>query len=229
MPEITYPNPDIAELTQKKSVLLADDHGIIRDAIKYYIEEDDEYCVTAEASNGIEALELLMNNSYDLLITDISMPEMNGVELIEKVKELNPEQKSLILSMYGDSNIVKEMLGKGADGFVMKNASKSELNEAIDRILNGENFFSKEIFNSLLDNLTNKKGSTKSSFKVALSAREKEILDLIVKEYTNLEIADKLFISVRTVETHKRNLIEKTRSRNVAGLVKYAMKTRIMG
>ncbi len=205
-----------------KSILLIDDHQLIRDAIKFYFDKDPEFQVKGEASNGYEALQLLVENTYDIVISDINMPMMDGLELMEKIRSNYPEQKVIVLSMHGDGSAINKMISLGAQGYILKNAAKSELKEALIKILGGENYFSKEVYDAIINRIA-RKPTQRLTVETELSSREKEVLSLIVDEYSNKEIADKLFISIRTVETHKRNLLEKTGCKNIAGLVVYAM------
>ncbi len=210
------------------NILLVDDHEMIRDAIKTYFNESDQFQVKDEAENGIEALELLKENQYDVVLTDINMPKMDGIELMKSVKSQYPEQKALVLTMFNDTSQIKRMIELGANGYILKNASKDELFSALNKILDGEDYYSKEVYDSLINTIAKRKSKQRLTYEVRLSEREKEVLVLIANEYSNQEIADKLFISIRTVETHKRNLLEKTGCKNVAGLVMYAVEKNII-
>ena len=211
-----------------KKILLVDDHAIIRDAIRTYFEQNDQYELSAEAKNGIEALELLKQNSFDLVLSDISMPEMDGLELMQSIKSSFPDQKVLVLSMFSDNAQIKKMIEYGANGYILKNATRDELFMAIEEILSGKNYYSKEVYDTLISSIAKRKPKERLALEVDLSDREKEVLILIANEYTNQEIADKLFISHRTVESHKRNLLDKTGCKNVAGLVMYAVERDIV-
>lgn len=208
----------------KKTILLVDDHKIIRDGLKLYFEDNAYYEVAAEAPNAMEALNILKENDFDLVITDISMPEMDGIKFTQELKILKPQQKVMALTMISENQHIKHMLSAGVNGYILKNADKSEIFRAIETILNNENYFSGEVTKIIMDNMAGKKKPTKRlSIETPLTRREKEVLELIVKEYSNQEIADELFISVRTVDAHKRNLLEKTGCKNIAGLVVYAL------
>ncbi|MEQ8473764.1 MAG: response regulator transcription factor [Marinoscillum sp.] len=208
----------------KKTILLVDDHKIIRDGLKLYFEDNDRYEVAAEAPNAMDALKILKEEDFDLVITDISMPEMDGIKFTQELKAFKPNQKVMALTMISENQHIKHMLSAGVNGYILKNADKSEIFRAIETILNGENYFSGEVTKIIMDNMAGKKKPTKRlSIETPLTRREKEVLELIVKEYSNQEIADELFISVRTVDAHKRNLLEKTGCKNIAGLVVYAL------
>lgn len=213
---------------KKKTILLVDDHKIIRDGLKLYFEDSDNYEVAAEAEHGEHALEVLNDSSFDLVITDISMPVMDGITLTQKIKEKNPEQKIMALTMMGENQHIKHMLSAGVNGYILKNSDKSEILKAIDTITAGDNYYSNEVTKIIMDSMSGKKKpQQRLTLETPLTSREKEVLKLIVKEYSNQEIADELFISVRTVDAHKRNLLEKTGCKNIAGLVVYALEHNI--
>lgn len=206
------------------SILLVDDHELIRDAIKYYFKEDEEFNVVNEACDGLEALRFLESNMYDIVISDINMPNMDGLGLMQQIRTLYPDQKVLVLSMHGDASAINKMISLGAYGYILKNASKVDLKEALHKIIGGENYFSKDVYEAIISRIAKKREPKKRlTLETQLSNREREVLQLIINEHSNQEIADKLFISIRTVETHKRNLLEKTGCKNIAGLVMYAV------
>lgn len=153
---------------------------------------------------------------------------MDGITLTQKIKEMNPEQKIMALTMMGENQHIKHMLSAGVNGYILKNSDKSEILQAIDTITNGDNYYSNEVTRIIMDSMTGKKKpQQRLTLETPLTSREKEVLKLIVKEYSNQEIADELFISTRTVDAHKRNLLEKTGCKNVAGLVVYALEHNI--
>ncbi|WKK78017.2 response regulator transcription factor [Marivirga salinae] len=204
-------------------VLLVDDHRLIRDGIRFYLEkEGHEITIVGEASDGKQALIFLEKNpdEVDIMLTDISMPEMNGVELATEVNKKFQSVKIIALTMIKDSQYVKQMLQAGASGYLLKNAREKEIVDAVKAVYNGESYYAQEATKAIMDFMSKKK---QDSDVVAISKREKEVLRLIIDELSNQEIADKLFISIRTVEAHKRNLMEKTGSKTLAGLVKYAI------
>ncbi|WP_425390695.1 response regulator [Ekhidna sp.] len=211
-----------------RTLLLVDDHQIIRDGIRFYFEGDDEFVIKDEAENGLEALELLKNNSYDIVLTDINMPTMDGIEFMKQLREDHPEQKVLVLSMYNEAGYINKMIALGANGYVLKKSDKAELVSAIKKVLDGQDHYSDEVYKTIIGNIAGRKPKERLTLEAELSDREKEVLVLIANEYTNQEIADKLFISIRTVETHKRNLLEKTGCKNVAGLVMYAVERNLV-
>jgi DNA-binding NarL/FixJ family response regulator len=203
-------------------IALADDHKIVRDGIKTMLESQPEIDVVVEASNGNEILEKLENKLVDLVIMDISMPEKDGIQATKELKEKHPNIKVLALTMSNDDLHIRQMIQAGASGYIMKSAGRKDLKDAIETIMNGKHYFSDEATQSIMMDLVKGKGKSTAMDAVHITDRELEILELIVQEFTNQEIAEKLFISSRTVDAHRRNLLQKTGARNTAGLVKYA-------
>lgn len=205
--------------------MLVDDHKMIREGIKTYLAEDPKYDIVGEAKNGIDCLKQLENLEVDLILTDLHMPEMDGIELAREVKDKHPEIKLIALTMMGESQHIKQMLAEGALGYLLKNCGETEVKLAIQNVMMGGTYYSPEVTNIIMNNIRKVKPKSGSNvaMEMPLTDREKEVLKLILKEYTNQEIADELFISVRTVDAHKRNLLDKTGSKNVAGLVIYAI------
>lgn len=203
-------------------VLLVDDHKIVRDGIKLMLESQAGIDVAGEAENGKEALSKLKNTTIDLVVMDINMPEMDGVTATKAIKENFPDVKVLALTMSNDELHIRQMIQAGASGYIMKSAGRSDLNDAILTIMEGRHYFSDEATQSIMMDLVRGKGKSSTPEPIHITDRELEILELIVKEHTNQEIAEKLYISSRTVDAHRRNLLQKTGARNTAGLVKYA-------
>jgi DNA-binding NarL/FixJ family response regulator len=204
------------------NVLLADDHKIVRDGIKLMLESQPEINVIAEAENGMEVLQKLKHQKVDIIVMDINMPEMDGITSTRAVKEKYPDLKILALTMSNDDLHVRQMIQAGASGYIMKSAGRKELKDAINTIMKGQHYFSSEATESIMMDLVKGKGKSTTPDPIHITDRELEILELIVQEYTNQEIGEKLFISSRTVDAHRRNLLQKTGARNTAGLVKYA-------
>lgn len=205
-------------------ILLADDHDIVRDGIRMLLEDEVGFKIAAEAENGKEAIKACKEHDIDLIIMDINMPEMNGIEATEKIKESFPEIKVLALTMMDEDQHIRDMIEAGASGYILKSSGKIELVDAITTILDGQHYFSNDATKSVMMDLV--KGTTKkdSTDPGNITDREKEVLELIVKQYTNQEIAEELHISTRTVDAHRRNLLQKTDAKNTAGLVTYAIK-----
>ncbi|MEM9895366.1 MAG: response regulator transcription factor [Bacteroidota bacterium] len=210
------------------NILVVDDHKIIRDGIKFYFEGDEEFSITNEAENGLLALEILKNEHFDIILTDINMPEMDGLEFMRSIRTNHSDQKVLVLSMFNEAAYINKMIALGANGYVLKKADKNELVRAIKSVLKGEDYYSEEVYKTIVGNIAGRKPKQRLTLETELSDREKEVLIHITEELSNQEIADKLYISIRTVETHKRNLLEKTGCKNIAGLVMYAIERNII-
>lgn len=214
----------------KINIVIVDDHEIVRDGIIAMLEEYDDIRVSGEAKSGEEVLQLCeeKGNKFNLIIMDLNMGEMGGIEATRKIKERFPDIKILALTMMKDEEKIREMTEAGASGYIFKNSGMEELVEAIHKVMDGELYFSDEAVYSII---TRKKDeeSKKQEGETDLTDREIEVLELICKEYTNAEIAEKLYISVRTVDAHRRNLLQKTGARNTAGLVRYAMRHNLLG
>lgn len=212
---------------KKCKILLVDDHVLIREGMRTIIE-DEEVQVVAEASNGLEALKVLTETEVDVVLVDINMPEMNGIEFTQKAQEQFPHVKVIALTMMAESHYIKNMLEAGAVGYILKNSQKHELKEALETVLDGGTYYGEEVGKAVLD-FFNKRNRSKSSINENLfTPRELEVLQLVVKEYDNQQIAEELFISVRTVEAHKRNMIEKAGVKNLAGLIVHVVKNGIV-
>ncbi|WP_430816316.1 response regulator [Carboxylicivirga sp. RSCT41] len=208
---------------KKINILLADDHKIFREGIKELLIKEKEINSIMEASSGSEVLSIAEQQSFDVIILDIDMGSPNGIEVTEQLIEQKPEVNILILSMLSIPDFILQALESGAKGYIIKSAGKDELLTAIRCVSNGDSYFSKEVSISLMEQIQKNKTTKKKKSDIPLSKREIEILKLISQEYSNQEIADKLFISTRTVDTHRRNLLEKLEIKNNVGLVKYAI------
>lgn len=207
-------------------ILLVDDHTLFRNGLKMLLDTLPGYEVTGEASNGKEFLELIRKNEYDIVFLDIEMPEINGIEAAKRALEINHDLRIITLSMYGDEEYYDQMIDAGAKGFLLKNTNLQEVKTAIDTVLNGGNYFSQELMQNLLKNYKITKELKEPDS--ALSDREVEILLLISEGLSNQEIGDRLFISKRTVEKHRANILDKTNCRNAAGLIMYAIKNQLI-
>lgn len=209
-------------------VMLADDHKIVRDGIKLMLESQTGIDLISEAENGEQVLKMLEDEPVDIIVMDINMPEKDGIETTKAVKESFPDVKVLALTMSNDELHIRQMIQAGASGYIMKSAGRSELKEAISAIIEGRHYFSSDATQSIMMDLVKGKGKSTNPDPIHITDRELEILELIVQEYTNQEIAKKLYISSRTVDAHRRNLLQKTGARNTAGLVKYAFQNNLV-
>lgn len=204
------------------NILIADDHKMIRDGLKAMLEADKSLHVAAEAKTGLEAQELCRSNEIDLVIMDLNMPDPNGIEATRRIKEEFPDIKVLALTMMQEDEHIRRMLEAGASGYIFKNSGSEELMEAIRTVVSGDYYFSEDAKKAIMMDLVESGGKRKPSGVDDVTDREVEVLKLICKEMTNAEIAEELHISVRTVDAHRRNLLQKTGARNTAGLVRYA-------
>jgi DNA-binding NarL/FixJ family response regulator len=206
------------------NVLIADDHKIFRDGLISLMDGEPDLKVVGEAADGKEVMEKLPLVKPDLILMDISMGEAGGIQTTQMVRERYPEVRILVLSMHSETSYILKMLELGASGYLLKDAGKNEMLSAIRTVASGNSYYSSQVSAKLVEALTKKGKAPRRQDDIPLTPRELEMLKLIAEEYSNQEIADKLFISIRTVDTHKRNLLEKLKVKNTAGLVKYALK-----
>ncbi len=219
-------------------VLIADDHLLIRAGVKSLLEKIKEVEVVGEASNGREALKLLIEFKPDLLLLDISMPELNGLDVAQRVRHDSPATRIIILSMHNHEEYVLQALRSGASGYLLKDAAPNELEIAINAVMKDEIYLSpsisKHLVGDYLRRIENLRGEVNSPVPEKLNpyqrltSRQREILQLIAEGNSTKEIAEKLFISVKTVETHRMQIMERLNIRDIAGLVRYAIKMGII-
>ena len=210
-------------------VLIADDHQLVIDGIKLMLSDQKDVECVAEANNGEEVLQLLKSKAIDIILLDIDMPVLNGIETCKRVKKAYPHIKILVLSMFKEASMIKIMLENGASGYLLKNAGQDEILEAIRRVSNDKEYYSPDVLQTVMRSLTKKEEEkAHKPFIPSLTRREKQVLQLIVDEYTTAEIAEKLFIGFGTVETHRRNLLMKLDVRNTAGLVRMALQYKLI-
>lgn len=213
-----------------KKIIITDDHKIFRQGLKSLIVKESIADVIAEASNGKELINLLSVHKPDLILMDIEMPEMNGVEATQKALELDPSLKVLVLSNFGDEVHYFKIIQAGAKGFILKTSGIKELQTAITEVLDGESYFSNELLRKIITNVNTNEIQNKSKVEQAekLTKREMEVLELVSHGLSNEEIADKMSISVATVKGHRSNLLAKSGTKNTAGLIMYAIKNKII-
>lgn len=207
---------------KKLKLFLVDDHDLFREGLKFLLSEWDLIEEIYEAENGQQFIERLRQQPVDLVLLDIEMPVMNGIEAAKLARETNPEMKIIALSMYSDENYYTSMIESGADGFLLKNSKFASVKRAIEEVAGGKNYFSQEIIQMLVRHLNKQEGEKDN---LVITDREMEILGLICRGHSNIEIAEALQISKRTVDKHRQNLLDKTQSRNTVALVLYAIKS----
>lgn len=214
---------------KKFKVLIADDHAMIRDGVRSLLSKNKELIVAAEASNGTEAVNFFHSMKPDLVILDISMPDINGMEVARQILTEDPEARIIILSMYDDEDYIDQCMQSGVKGYVVKNETGDELDYAVKHVLKGQNYFSSQVqkivFKKYSNNVSKKK---QKEPEVKLTSREVEIIHLISEGFTSHQMADKLFISPRTVETHRANLMKKLTAKNAVELVRKAREMQIV-
>lgn len=214
----------MAEVVQ---VIIVDDHKLVTDCISLFLKGANDIEVIGVVHSGKDALTMLKKLTPEVILLDISMPEMSGIELTEAIKKKYPDIKILILSMHSDYNNISDAIDAGADGYVPKDVSSEELVEAIATVSKGKNYFHSTISDEIVKNYATKRQST-NSILPQLTKRELEVLQLFAEGYNNSEIAEKLFLSVRTIESHKNHILQKTNMKNSVELIKFAIKNKII-
>ncbi len=202
-------------------VLLTDDHVIVRDGIKTLLKKDPEIHVIAEANNGQEALNIMSKEDIDVILLDINMPGMDGLDTSAVIKEKYPSVHIIALTMYREMNMVETMFRNGAKAYLLKSCSREELISAIKGVASGKEYLDEKLRKEFVSYINKpiRRGEYQGP---SISKREREVLQLISEELTTSEIAGKLFISITTVETHRKNMLKKLGVRNTAGLMRYA-------
>ncbi|MDK1119125.1 MAG: response regulator transcription factor [Anaerolineae bacterium] len=210
-------------------VLIAEDHLMVRAGIRALIEKSGDMHVLGEASNGIEAVEMTKKHKPDVLVMDIMMPLMNGIQAAVNLQELKLDTNILLLSMYSDPGLVHQALKCGVKGYVLKSSVSDELLQAVRAVANRQAYLSSPISKIVVETFTNPTQNRLEDDPLSgLSPREKEVLQLIAEEHTSGEIANLLIISEKTVEKHRARLMNKLNARNLAGLVRWAVKFRMV-
>ncbi len=206
------------------NIYIVDDHKMMIDGISALLQTDERFVIVGQNTNPLNALLDIEKKKPHVLITDISMKELTGIELAKRVKALDSNIKILALSMHDDRQTISDMLEVGINGYVLKNTGMDELTAAIIKVANGQMFFSAEVTDTMMKTMLEPKNTNKDT--VSLTPREIEIVKLISTELSNSKIGEKLFISERTVETHRKNIFRKTNTKSVAGLIKLAMESK---
>ena len=214
----------------KTRILIADDHSVVRSGLRLLLRSSPEFAIVAEAEDGEEAVRLAEKHHPDVAIMDISMPKVDGIEATRILKERHPEIQVIILTVHEDEEYVYRILRAGASGYLVKNANKAEIFRAVRSAHAGERFFSPGISRLIVDGFMNRPGEQAPGdekggalAEQALTKRETEILRYIAEGFTNRQIAEKLFLSFRTVNTHRANLMQKLNIHDTAGLVRHAI------
>jgi len=200
-------------------ILLADDHQMIREGMSALLSDVENIDIVTTASNGKEVLEYLKTEPVDLILMDINMPELDGIQTTKKIRRLFPKVKVLILSMHNKEGYIKNAIDVGAKGYILKNTGKTELLLAIDHIIEGHTYFSQEVTETLIKNI-----GAGNPDGITMSKKEKNILELLSDGFTTAEIAETLVASQHTIETYRRNLLLKFKAKNVSELIKISMK-----
>ena len=208
----------------KKTIITVEDHAIFREGLRRIISEMDDMELVGEAPNGIEFLKMLKKVTPDLVIMDIQMPEMDGIEATEKALQFNPSLKILVLSMFGEEEYIFSMVDKGIYGFILKNSDVTDFKKAIMRVSDGQHYYSEEVMQVLVKKVR----GYDTMDKITFTNKENEVLRLLCKGLSNAEIAEKIFISTRTVEGYRNKLLQKTGTSNILNLVIFALRNKLV-
>lgn len=210
---------------EKTKILIADDHTIFRQGLKMLLEQEDDMEVVGEAGNGLEALDLAKKLKPEVLLLDIAMPEMDGVQVAQKLKKILPEIKVIVLTTHAEDQFIFEFLKLGVSGYVLKDSASQELIYSIRKSKDGMAFIDPSISKKVMEKFTQVTGGKKDFIDYGkLSDREKEVLQVVAEGNSNKEVAEKLFISPKTVENHKANIMKKLNIHDRVGLTKYALR-----
>ncbi len=212
---------------KKPDLIIVDDHLIFRQGLKSLITLENIANVIGEASNGIEFLELLSHLKPDVVLMDIDMPHMNGMEATQKAMELFPDLKIIAFTMFGDEEYYYKMIDLGVKGFILKSSGIQELEKALGDVMMGESYFSNELLRKIINNF-GRNASLKPVESHRLTSRELEVLQHICMGLSNDEVAEKLFISAKTVKSHRSNLLEKTNCKNTPALILFAVRNKLI-
>lgn len=208
--------------TPKITVFIVDDHQMLIDGIRALLANESDFEIVGHALRSLEALEKLRKKKVDIIITDINMPDMSGIEFSRAIRLTHPDQKLLALSMFNEKSTITDMLDAGVSGYILKNTGKEELITALKTIAAGGTFFSKEVSEEL------QKSDERMDKRYILTAREREIITYIARGMSHTQIGEKLFISPRTVDTHRTNLMKKLEVNSIAELIKLAIQLKLI-
>lgn len=205
------------------SVLVADDHGIVREGLRRLLDDEDDFEVSGEARDGREVLEQVEQEKPAVVVLDINMPRLGGLETLERLRANHPDVKVILLSVHGDAPFIQSAIALGADGYVLKNGRASEIVTAIRAVTKGGSYFSPVVAREIVEQLRTPRDTTHEPFSV-LSTREREVLHLIAEGMSAKEVATQLNISTKTVEAHRTSLMRKLGVRKATELVRYALR-----
>lgn len=206
-------------------ILIVDDHKMFVQGLESILSNEEDIQIVHRCHEGKEVFNMELLDRVDIILLDINLPDISGIEICKRILELKSHIKILVLSMHDEESYITEVLKSGALGYILKNTGRQELVTAIRTVASGRTYFSEAITNTIMNGLlsNNKKAKQQENQAPKITRREKEVLDLIMEENTNHEIAGKLFISLKTVEAHRSNLLSKLNARNTAGMVKKAI------
>ncbi|KAF0142152.1 MAG: hypothetical protein A2279_02605 [Stygiobacter sp. RIFOXYA12_FULL_38_9] len=216
---------------KKIKILFADDHAIVKDGLRLLFKSEPQFIIVGEASDGVEALDLIAKHKPDVAVLDISMPRLNGIEATKIIKNKYPDTRVLILTIHENEEYIQQMILAGADGYVVKNAEKKEIFEGVRSVAMKETFFSPTVSKVLLEGLikrTRNKELIENDNYNKLTKREMEVFQLIAEGLTSKEISQKLFLSISTVNSHRMNIMKKLDIHDIASLVKYAIQKNLI-
>lgn len=212
------------------NILIADDHTMFVDGMESILSSEPDFFIVGRCYDGPSVLSFLKDNNVDLVLLDVNLPGLSGIEVCKQIQVDSPHVKVLAITMFNEESYVSEILNNGAKGYILKNTGREELFKAIRTVGRGESYFSKDVTETIMKSLMNhRKSSSVTKTNIPkLSRREKEVLKLIAQEFTTQEIADNLFISLKTVESHRSSLLSKLNARNSVGLVRIAMQNDLL-
>jgi two-component system response regulator NreC len=205
-------------------LLLVDDHKLIRDGLKSLIAKQPEFEVIGEAGDGLKAVSLVKELKPDIVIMDVSIPELNGYDATRQIVSEFPDVKVIALSMHSDRRFVLEMLKAGANGYMIKDCAFEEITRAVTAVWKGQTYLSPQVAGVIVGDFINQKGIQERSAIAQLSEREREVLKMLAEGHSTKEIASKINLSIKTIETHRKNIMDKLGIRNIAALTKLAIR-----
>lgn len=209
----------------KIRILVADDHLVLLDGLVSLLRNEKKFSEVAQAADGTQLISLLTKEDFDICLLDISMPGMDGIEAAKWIRAHKPSVKIIVLTTHDEEEIIAEVMLIGADGYLLKSCTRQELLDCISRVAAGKNYFSSKVSESIIQNYSKQLKKQNEPPAPLLTPRETEIIRLLADEYTNERIARQLNITYRTVETHRKNIMQKTKAVNLAGLIKFAYNT----